>query len=1099
MPSYRLCWMGLLLGVLGALVGMALSGPPTDAYFSPPVPDARIAGGGGTVSPDPRWVDLARSARPSGVRLQASASSLHVHLTDRIVAGRVPSPAPVSVQVSRGEIVFISTTVRPLPEGGGYLYIAALPPWGTGTWVYGYCGEPFLPGDVFWAVQGTTVLSLTLMPFSALADPDTDLISGTAPPSDTLALYLYPRAAPDSVLTQTIVAGPEGLYQASWADLRPGDTGFVAWSPSPDRAAYLRFIAPLLQVQVNGAEVMGMAPPCTGIFLDVTDTTGDRLIAHQTTAGRDGRFQTWLWWSDKDEGLPRLLPGYRVQARAAGQSFSTTVLLVSTWTDRAAGQVLGEAPSGAPVRVEVAHGPIEGAWESVLQRWPYASALVTATAQGRYTAALPLASADLGAAFVQGPDGHETFARFAVPYLWVLLGREKFWYGSRLQGQVDGTNVPVTLTLQGPVGALKDIRLLRSAGNGFFGDLRRETDPILESGDILTVETPRGVQAALTLPILTARVDVLSDTVSGEAPPGVPLTLRVWGAAGPSGSSAVRLQGGASAMGGEEPTPTPPLFWVSQVVTAGANGTYVADFRGLADLTHRSAGEVSLTTPEGHTLIRPFRAHDCRPVLTSVSVGGNYLDGVSSLGCPSATVRLINPAGALKAQAYADFSWWDWFAFYFYLYEVCPVPDWCGDKSHPVRILPGDRIEITSGGAVYTTTVPTLTLEVDRDTPALSGWAPPGEVLRGEIGRDDEPRRAFTATVTSQGRYTVPLTSIYTPTAGSHIAVWWQSEGTDFYVYDILPRLDAGLFGTYLYGVLHPLTPYTVTPGHATGYAGPEGYFSAAMGTPLRPGDTVTVTTPREELTLTIPWLTARIDRATATVSGQAPPEAPLEVSLSVYPLYLSRRVTATAAGRYTVSFPEASSFAGAWGAVRHTNPQGHRAFLEFGARAWLVTLGERCASGYADMAGAPFTVTLQAADGFTESLTGTASTYNASFFACFSRPIGIGDRLTLVQFGEEMDFVVPRLTADHDWAAQILEGEAPPGSLLDVTFPQGWTSVSRRTVADSTGRYRLDTRDLGLRVGNSGVVSVTDAGGNVTRLALVIQGYRIYLPVVVR
>jgi hypothetical protein len=262
--------------------------------------------------------------------------------------------------VSRGDAVYISATVQPVPEGDGYFYVAVLPPWGTGTWVYGYCGEPFLPGDVFWAIQGSTLLSLTLPPLSALADPARNLVTGTAPPTATVALYLYPRAAPDSVLTQTVVAGPEGVYQASWADLRPGDTGFIAWSTAPNRTAYLRFVAPLLQVQVDGPEVVGMAPPCTGILLDVTDAIGNRLREHEDYAGRDGRFQTWLWWAEKEEDLPRLLPGYRVRASAAGQVFSTTVLPVTARTDRAGGQVLGAAPAGAPVRVEVAHGPVEG-------------------------------------------------------------------------------------------------------------------------------------------------------------------------------------------------------------------------------------------------------------------------------------------------------------------------------------------------------------------------------------------------------------------------------------------------------------------------------------------------------------------------------------------------------------------------------------------------------------------------------------------------------------------------------------------------------------------------------------------------------------------
>jgi hypothetical protein len=1098
LPS-RLLWLGILIGVLGALIGIALSSPQTDALAPNPSPPAGVTGGGEGIPPDPRWLDLVRARSASGVRLQSATPSLHVHLTDRTVAGRVPSPAPVTVRVSRGETPLQTMTVQPVPDGDGYLYLAVLPPWGSGTWLYGYCGEPFLPGDVFWAVQGSTVLSLTLPPFSVLADPDADLISGTAPPSDTVALYLYPRADPAGVLTQTATAGPDGAYQAPWADLRPGDSGLVAWNADADRAAYVRFVAPFLQVQVNGWEIVGAAVPCSNVWITVTDRVGNFLSNRWAFADAQGSFFAWLGEYEK-EILPAQSPGHRVEASAAGQVFSTTVLPVAAWTDRAGGQVLGEAPAGLPVRVEVAHGPIEGDWESILQRPPYASVIVTATAGGRYTATLPLGPADIGAAFAVGPDGHETFARFAVPYLWMLLGPDRFWYGFRLQGQVDGANVPITLTLQGPAGLIKDVRLLRSAGNGFFRDLSSQNDPVLETGDILTVETARGVQAALTLPLLTAQVDPLSDTVSGQAPPGARLTVTVSGGAYGASSSGVPSPNGAGPLGGGEPTPPPPPppVRVSQVVTAGADGTYVADFRGIADLTHRAAGEVSLTTPEGHAVLRLFRAYDCRPVLTAVAVGGNYLGGVSSRGCPSLTLRLIGPDGAVKAVGYADFSWWDSFGFYFYGSIGCPWSGGC-DKSVPTLILPGDRIELASGGTFYTTTVPTLTLEVDREAPALSGWAPAAETLRVEI-RDDSAvlRHVLTPTVAPQGRYTVSLAGIYTPTAGDSFTVWWLSGETGFYVLDVLPYLEAGLFQNSLFGLLHPLIPYTVTPGAVTGYAGPGGEWFVNVG-PLFPGDTVTVTTPREDLTLTLPLLTARIDRSAGTVSGQAPPGGLLEVSLVAYPFYLFRQVTATAAGTYTVSFPEMATAGGAWGTVRYINPQGHRVFLQFGARSWSVSLGEPCAEGYADMAGAPFTATLAAPGGFTESITGTASGYNASFSACFSRSIGPGDRLRLAQASGETEFVVPRLTASHDWAAQVLEGEAPPGGLVEVTFPRGWLTVRRRTVADSTGRYRLDTRGLDLRVGDSGVVSVTDAGGNVTRLAFRVQGYRVYLPVVAR
>jgi hypothetical protein len=335
------------------------------------------------------------------------------------------------------------------------------------------------PGWAF--VRALISPGLTVPPLTARADGAAGAVYGTAPPSETVALYLYPRRDPSAVLTQTVAAGPDGAYQAPWADLRPGDSGLVAWNADADRAAYVRFVAPFLQVQVNGWEIVGAAVPCSKVWITVTDRVGNFLSNRWAFADAQGSFFAWLGEYEK-EILPAQSPGHRVEASAAGQVFSTTVLPVAAWTDRAGGQVLGEAPAGAPVRVEVAHGPIEGDWESILHRPPYASVIVTATAGGRYTATLPLGPADIGAAFALGPDGHETFARFAVPYLWMLLGPDRFWYGFRLQGQVDGANVPITLTLQGPAGLIKDVRLLRSAGNGFFRDLSSQNDPVRRRG-----------------------------------------------------------------------------------------------------------------------------------------------------------------------------------------------------------------------------------------------------------------------------------------------------------------------------------------------------------------------------------------------------------------------------------------------------------------------------------------------------------------------------------------------------------------------------------------------------------------------------------------
>jgi hypothetical protein len=55
MSSSRFLWLGILIGVLGALAGIALSSPQTDASAPNPSPLTGVAGGGEVIAPDLRW------------------------------------------------------------------------------------------------------------------------------------------------------------------------------------------------------------------------------------------------------------------------------------------------------------------------------------------------------------------------------------------------------------------------------------------------------------------------------------------------------------------------------------------------------------------------------------------------------------------------------------------------------------------------------------------------------------------------------------------------------------------------------------------------------------------------------------------------------------------------------------------------------------------------------------------------------------------------------------------------------------------------------------------------------------------------------------
>ena len=100
------------------------------------------------------------------------------------------------------------------------------------------------------------------------------------------------------------------------------------------------------------------------------------------------------------------------------------------------------------------------------------------------------------------------------------------------------------------------------------------------------------------------------------------------------------------------------------------------------------------------------------------------------------------------------------------------------------------------------------------------------------------------------------------------------------------------------------------------------------------------------------------------------------------------------------------------------------------------------------------------------------------------------------------MPFTVPGVTAEHDYARQVLAGQAPPHSPIDVTLPTGgyyWQWAYRRTLADADGHYGLDTSDVYLPPGLPGYVVVTDDAGNTTQRNFTIRGRLMYLPLLAR
>ena len=168
---------------------------------------------------------------------------------------------------------------------------------------------------------------MTVPTLTALVDASADQVYGSAPTSGVVTTYLYPVAGSAGPYTQTVSVNASGNYQAAYGgtlDVRPRDNGYAAYSSAPNRATYLRFVAPFLRAQLGGSELSGSAAPRSMVAITLTDAAG---LPHQywwAFTAPDGSFEP-----SSSYGGSKLKPGDRIVAAGAGQTFSMTVMTIT--------------------------------------------------------------------------------------------------------------------------------------------------------------------------------------------------------------------------------------------------------------------------------------------------------------------------------------------------------------------------------------------------------------------------------------------------------------------------------------------------------------------------------------------------------------------------------------------------------------------------------------------------------------------------------------------------------------------------------------------------------------------------------------------------
>jgi len=252
-----------------------------------------------------------------------------------------------------------------------------------------------------------------------------------------------------------------------------------------------------------------------------------------------------------------------------------------------------------------------------------------------------------------------------------------------------------------------------------------------------------------------------------------------------------------------------------------------------------------------------------------------------------------------------------------------------------------------------------------------------------------------------------------------------------------------------------------------------------------------------QAVSLTIPRLTALADQATATVYGQAPPTARLDIYAYRFDdpaVTFQQTVTTTAAGDYQADFSGLTGFAPRdYGYVFYADAAGHHVYTRYNV-PWLRTgIGY---NGDDQLHGivAPWaliTVTLDTTSGVDQAFQGFSDSQGA-FDMYISGP-HIGDTLVVTAAGQVLSMTVPPLTVHVDQKSDVVAGHTLPNAPLRVDLYDGpflaryenpdWLTdvpdFSVSITATSAGDYTAAFAGLAdITAGNYGVVYVTDAAG---------------------
>lgn len=376
------------------------------------------------------------------------------------------------------------------------------------------------PGDVVAVTAGGNTTSVTVPMMRAEVDPIAETVTGTVPPTAGVYLQLhrdplwYSETDPAGQIGAVGAGGNFRFDLSGKFDLRAGTYGEFAWQDAASNIFISSFAVPAVTLNAGAYYAQLRAnPSARNVVLSFEDAGGStKFRATPAIPAGGALFIATLFPEGRPEyGIFTPEPGDIMVLTIDGQeALREPVPWLTATVDPAERAVAGLAPAGSRVAVTLFSSDQDGA--------PSASGVALAGADGTWQVTLPqlnLVAETATAAVVGYPGGGAAFAVGGkVPLQQVHL------YGHKLGGTLPGWGKVVVEHRPADDRPVASADTRTDAVGTFTAELFFRGEPVtIMPGDRLVIRPEQGRGADLTVPRVTAEVDLAAKSVSGVAPP----------------------------------------------------------------------------------------------------------------------------------------------------------------------------------------------------------------------------------------------------------------------------------------------------------------------------------------------------------------------------------------------------------------------------------------------------------------------------------------------------------------------------------------------------------------------------------------------------